>query len=560
MKKKSFWISVCIVFTLFVVLIAGMGIFVYKNRSNTDIRNVFDEMIEKGYTTMEGAEHVTAGGFDAIRILWSVKEGTPLRIGIVYSMEYKKLYIYGDACMPEEIHDMSYQEYFEECLKEYGITWEEVEDSKEDFICKNMLGTWFAEHISSYNKDRLGELEVLDFLMPYEYCGKDNSEWITVTESVEEGYRGTFNGKVQYTVWDTGDFLCRQTQKSRDYGYHDIMERIEADINGFNTVSEDIKAEWYCKWNGQYEDEREYNSLADVFDYKINEFLDWLQTGGEVKGNLTKLAYTREEGEEKTREMLMQCSRSKLYRNLQTADYYIAGNELNIRLAYYDYETENSDWVENGKGELWQGWITVKIDDVRKFFGADGFYIERPKNWNVSVTDGLGYLYKQYNYYYYLEKYYNVLEYSITTVPRDDYYSTALKEYLKEDIELSEEIRAEHQGAYPLKIDYHLFDFNDDGIEDYLVCMHESKWSWRGKNMVSVNMVRIYIQEKNGTLRCVFEEGIHLHDSDMRYSHAPMTVLEEKTGGYYILALPESEIILEYNEESGKYELYERED
>ena len=60
----------------------------------------------------------------------------------------------------------------------------------------------------------------------------------------------------------------------------------------------------------------------------------------------------------------------------------------------------------------------------------------------------------------------------------------------------------------------------------------------------SKNLVRIYIQEKNGTLRCVFEGRIHLYDYDMRYSHVPLAVLEEKSGGYYILALPESEIIL----------------
>ncbi|MBD5493449.1 MAG: TipC family immunity protein [Lachnospiraceae bacterium] len=553
-KKKSFWISACIIAALLIALTVGIGIFVYKGRSNTDIRNVFDEMIAKRYKVMEDAEHVTAGGYDAICMLWTVKEGTPLRIGIIYSMEYKKLYIYGDACMPEEIHDMSYQEYFEECLKEYGITWEEVEDSKEDFICKYILGTWFTEYESGYTKDRLGELEVLDFLMPYEYCGKDNSEWITVTETVEEGYRGVFDGKVQYTAWDVGNFLCRQTQKSRDYGYHGIMERIEADINGFNTVSEDIKVKWYCKSNRQYEDEQEYDSLADVFYLECHEFVDWLQAGGEVKGNLTKLAYTREEGEAKTREMLKQCSGSKLFRNLEVADYYIAGNELNIRLAYYDYETENPDWVENGKGELWQGWITVKIDDIREFLRGYGFYIERPENWNVSDTDGLGYLYKDYDYYDYLEKYYHVLEYSITTVPRDDYYNTVLEEYLKEDIELNEEIRKEHPEQSKLIIDYHQFDFNDDGIEDYLVCMYKS---YKSK---SKNLVRIYIQEKNGTLRCVFEGRIHLYDYDMRYSHVPMTVLEEKTGGYYILALPEAETLLRYNEESGEYEYYERED
>ena len=228
-EKKELWISVWIIVILSIVLVAGAGIWKYKSRSNPDTGfdkaiNVFDEMIEEKYTVMEEAEHITAGGYDAVRLYWQVKEGTPLRIGIVYSMEYKKLYIYGDACMPDEIRDMSYQEYFEKSLAEYGITWEEVEDRKEDFICKNILGQWFTEHKSSFSKDRLGELEVLDFLMPYEYCGKDNSEWMTVTETVEEGYGGAFQGKIRYTEWDAGNLLCKQTQKSRDYGYPDIMD------------------------------------------------------------------------------------------------------------------------------------------------------------------------------------------------------------------------------------------------------------------------------------------------------------------------------------------------
>ena len=377
-KKRSFWISVCIISLLLIFIVVGMGIFVYKRGSNTDIRNVFDEMIAKRYIVMEEAEHVTAGGYDAVRLLWQVKEGTPLRIGIVYSTEYKKLYIYGDACMPEDIEDMSYQEYFEECLKEYGINWEEVEDRKEDFICKYILGTWFAEHKSSYTKDRLGELEVLDFLMPYEYCGSDNSEWMTVTETVEEGYGGAFKGKVKYTEWDAGNLLCRQIQKSRDYGYRDIMERIEADMNGFNTVSEEIIVVWYDKWNGKEVDEQEYIPLTRIFGgSNASEFSKWLKNRGKVKGNLTKLSYTREEGEEKTREIIEKYAEIRIWDFFQPAEYYIAGEDLNIRLAYYDYESETPGWLENGKGEVWQGWITFKLYDIQQLLGGDGFYIDK---------------------------------------------------------------------------------------------------------------------------------------------------------------------------------------
>ena len=77
-KKKSFWISVCIISLLLIVMVVGMCIFVYKRGSNADIKNVFDEMISKRYIVMEEAEHVTAGGYDAVRLLWQVKEGTPL--------------------------------------------------------------------------------------------------------------------------------------------------------------------------------------------------------------------------------------------------------------------------------------------------------------------------------------------------------------------------------------------------------------------------------------------------------------------------------------------------
>ena len=63
----------------------------------------------------------------------------------------------------------------------------------------------------------------------------------------------------------------------------------------------------------------------------------------------------------------------------KTADYYIAGDELNIRAAYYDYKAHNPGWLENGKGEAWQGWITVKVKDIREFFSGNGFYIEEKK-------------------------------------------------------------------------------------------------------------------------------------------------------------------------------------
>lgn len=339
-----------------------LRIFVKGREQNLIINNVFDEMIWDGYAKMNDAEHLTIRGTDVVCLTFPVKKETSLIIGIIYNTEHKKLYIYGDAKMPENIAGMSYQEYFENKLIEHGITWEEVEDCKEIFICEEILGKWFESGKSSFSKNKLGELEVLDYLMPYEYCGKDNSQQKNITEVVEEGYKGSFEGKVEYVVWDSKDIRCMQVQQSRDYGYRNIIERIEADMTGFNTVSEKILVEWE-NIGGVISDD----SLEDILGLDCNSFVKWLKTSGLVKGNLTKLSYKREEGEAKTLEMLENCPDNVLQRLLGVADFYIEGGELHIHLPYYDYEAKEEVWLRNGTGELWQGWISVTLEDIRKF-------------------------------------------------------------------------------------------------------------------------------------------------------------------------------------------------
>ena len=40
-------------------------------------------------------------------------------------------------------------------MEKNGITWDDMEDYKEEFICSNILGTWFEEHESEFSKNRL---------------------------------------------------------------------------------------------------------------------------------------------------------------------------------------------------------------------------------------------------------------------------------------------------------------------------------------------------------------------------------------------------------------------
>lgn len=331
-----------------------------KSTDREEVHNVFDEMLEEDYAVMAGAEHIMAGGHEAVRLTRPLSE--ELYIGLIYSREYKKLYIYGDADMPEGIEDKSYQEYFEERLKEEGISWGEVEDAREDFICGEILDPWFGRHNSSYSRDRLGDLEVIDYLMPYEYCGMENEDRILKTEVFEEGYQGLFEGRVKYSIWDApGEIQC--ILQSRDYGYKDVIDRVNADINGFDTTG----GKFSLKWNSDHLEEASMMwEYIDALDHGF-DFTHWLKYSGKVRGNLTKLAYTREEGEEQTLKMLKRCPERVLFRMVEECEFYMDEENLYMHFPYYDYGAENPGWLENGKGQVWMGWLIVRQEDIQDF-------------------------------------------------------------------------------------------------------------------------------------------------------------------------------------------------
>lgn len=345
---------------LAVIMAAGMLLIKNRSTDQEEVYNVFDEMLEKDYAVMAGAEHIMAGAHDAVRLTQPISE--ELYIGLIYSREYKKLYIYGDANMPEGIDDKSYQEYFEERLEEEGISWGEVEDAREDLICREILDPWFDRFNSSFSRDRLGDLEIIDYLMPYEYCGMENEGQILKTETFEEGYRELFEGKVEYTIWDApGEIQC--ILQSRDYGYMDIIDRVNADINGFDTTG------------GKFSLKRNFDHLEEasmMWDYidaldHGSDFTHWLRYSGKVRGNLTKLAYTREEGEEQTLKMLKRCPERVLFRMVEECEFYMDEENLYMHFPYYDYKAENPGWLKNGEGQVWMGWLIVRQEDIQDF-------------------------------------------------------------------------------------------------------------------------------------------------------------------------------------------------
>lgn len=148
-----------------------------------------------------------------------------------------------------------------------------------------------------------------------------------------------------------------------------------------------------------------------------------------------------------------------------------------------------------------------------------------------------------------LEKNHKILPYAIGSSPKYDYENTPLAEYVEKDIVYNEEMSKKAAKSMPLEIDYHLFDFNNDGIEDYLLC--ESGLLFDGNG----NSVEIYIQEEKG-VRLVLSMLMIFHNSPA--DHENITILDEKTNGYYAIVPPHKNFILRYDAEQGRYSTDDR--
>ena len=155
--------------------------------------------------------------------------------------------------------------------------------------------------------------------------------------------------------------------------------------------------------------------------------------------------------------------------------------------------------------------------------------------------------------YQFFEANHEILEYNICTSPKYDYQNTLLKEYLKDDIESDIEMSKIGVTAR-LEIDYFIYDFNADGLDDYLVCLDGYLFSGSGGNVV-----RIYIRENEESLRKILDLNVRLHEPNYPNQHAPIAILNEKSDGYYAIVLPESNHILRYDKDTEWYEFYEGE-
>ncbi len=150
-----------------------------------------------------------------------------------------------------------------------------------------------------------------------------------------------------------------------------------------------------------------------------------------------------------------------------------------------------------------------------------------------------------------IEAFYEIIEYDITDNPQSVYDNSFLCEALKKELE--EEAQAQEVlGSEPATIDYFTYDFNSDGLDDYIVVFSGIYWSGSAGEKIC-----LYIQQKDHTLRQVFSVHSRIKGMD---DYVPVAVLDERIEGYYSFALLSANgRVWRYNAETGKYSGYEEE-
>lgn len=135
----------------------------------------------------------------------------------------------------------------------------------------------------------------------------------------------------------------------------------------------------------------------------------------------------------------------------------------------------------------------------------------------------------------------NVLETVTGNVQDHPLLKEALSSSIKDD-----QLAQQEFGTRPATMEYFVYDINEDGLEDYLVCL--SGIVFEGSHG---NSFEIYVQENDGSLKQVFSVTSWIHYEE--HSHYPIAILDDSNAGYHTFVLPWVNTIWSYDEKDEWY-------
>lgn len=141
-----------------------------------------------------------------------------------------------------------------------------------------------------------------------------------------------------------------------------------------------------------------------------------------------------------------------------------------------------------------------------------------------------------------------ILEENICSTPYSVYENKELCRILKDDLEYAGYM-VENFDCF-FEAEYFLYDFNEDGQEDYLVSLVGA-----GYNSYSASGVgnRVYIFLAGEVLKEVFNESVQFAYSGIDGGYASVMVLNEKTDGLYDIVFYGYDAIWRYNAGEERY-------
>lgn len=163
-----------------------------------------------------------------------------------------------------------------------------------------------------------------------------------------------------------------------------------------------------------------------------------------------------------------------------------------------------------------------------------------------------------------IEKSYDILKYDICSPVLYDFDNVnpvIIKKNIEYEVSNNEEISQKYGKELKIEMDYHIFDFDDDGLDDYLVCINRELHDGRVGHWIAIYITR---QEKGWigrehemvdvmAYKCL-EVNLPLYDQGEECGHKQVMILNEQIDGYYTIVLPGSNLILRYSDQRRQYE------
>lgn len=162
-----------------------------------------------------------------------------------------------------------------------------------------------------------------------------------------------------------------------------------------------------------------------------------------------------------------------------------------------------------------------------------------------------------------IERDYEILKDDICTPALYDFENVnpVVKKYIENVVGSNEELSQKYGKELKIAMDYHTFDFDDDGLNDYLLCIDRELYDGRVEHWIEIYVTR---QESRGWIgreREMVEEMVYnrlrlnlpQYNQVEENGHKQVMILDERVNGYYMIVLPGSNLILRYNDRYNEY-------